>query len=715
MKQTGSVGVSFSKKVGLVPIIALGLGGTAWAAEPASAQSTAELRRALPDAQIQLQGGRIARILGNAMATGATAGEAADAFRAKAAKGLSAVPGELVRAEIDSNKLASAKAGDGMGLMYQPATGTYKFLLLRHQQVRGKVPVYGAELRTMVKNEVGYPVVWASSTVRDLKDFDPASAPTDSAVDVAKARTAVAAYAKDKGAASTIPTTFSRISKSDRVIFAGAGNSQEPPRMAVQYTVEDGDPAVPVAQFVADAKTGEILHAVPLQEPVNVGGTVRAMSTDGTRAYDPADADCSPIVSTPMAHAEVSITGDPVGYSSTTGYYYLIHSGSSAVTVNSPIQGQWFQVTDMAGAVESLNLSVVPPGAANFLHNAANTSEFVRAQAMAYVHANRVRDFLLSYLPSYPGVSTTTSFPITVNYATTLPGGFACPNASGGTGGINFCRQVPAGKNSAYGGVIYHEYGHAIVRYTSPTAVSEYSEGMADSIANAMDEMPGVAYGWKNTNCQTALRMAQNDCQYAAAPNCTANCGSSGHSCGRLLLGSIYDVRQQLMVTHPTDYRDILNPIMFSSIPLNGAGLIDSTILDDFLTLDDDNGNLADGTPHRAEICAGFGAHGITDANCPAIPPKTACSDVCGSPTTFSWSGSYWSGELGTGSVCRETTQTIAGGNCGNLAAGRKLYVNGQQMTCNNQNWSAIPAKVNNGYCITTTPGDYRWAYFQLW
>jgi hypothetical protein len=41
--------------------------------------------------------------------------------------------------------------------------------------------------------------------------------------------------------------------------------------------------------------------------------------------------------------------------------------------------------------------------------------------------------------------------------------------------------------------------------------------------------------------------------------------------------------------------------------------------------------------------------------------------------------------------------------------------VNGKQMTCNNGNWSALPAKVNGGYCITTTAGNQAWAYFSTW
>jgi hypothetical protein len=644
------------------------------------------------------------------MAGGSSAAAAADAFSAKVAKGLSAKPEELRRTELDSAKVMSTKDGEGVGLMYNAATGTYKFYLFRHVQVRGNVPVYGAQLNTLVKNEAGYPVVSASTSLRDLKDFAPTAAATDAVLDEAKARAAIAAYSDAKGSARGIARAYDRIGRAEHVIFAGVEDAEEAPRMAVQFTAESGGtPVTAQARFVADATTGEILHAELLMSPANVGGTVRGMSTVGFRAYDPSDAACDPVVSAPMPYAEVGIVGDPIDYASNTGYYYLTHTGTAPVTVNSPIQGRWFSVTDAATTVESLSTSAVPPtSSANFLHNAANTSEFIRAQTIAYNHANRVRDFLLSYLPSFPGASTTTSFPISVN--NTSLGAWACPNATGGTGGINFCRTVPTGKNTAFGGAVYHEFGHAI-QFWAGRAYGPFHEGMSDSISTALDETPGWAYGWAANNCSTPARWVNNACTYNAL-SCTNECGSGEHDCGRLISGIIWDIRQQLKTTHPTDYRDIMNALMFSVIPVSTSGQINPATLHDFLTLDDDDGNLANGTPHRAEICAGFNRHGITDSDCPTI--TTPCGGTC-TPTTFSWSGSYWSGELGTGSVCRETTQTIAGGNCGNLAAGRKLYVNGQQMTCNNQNWSAVPAKVRGGYCITTTPGDYRWAYFQVW
>jgi hypothetical protein len=91
------------------------------------------------------------------------------------------------------------------------------------------------------------------------------------------------------------------------------------------------------------------------------------------------------------------------------------------------------------------------------------------------------------------------------------------------------------------------------------------------------------------------------------------------------------------------------------------------------------------------------------------------CDGLCSNPTTFTMSGSYSSGSLGTGVVCRQTKSVVRGGNCGNFASTRSLYVNGTKMTCNGGNWSSLPAARNGGYCISTTAGDYAWAYTTLW
>jgi len=75
----------------------------------------------------------------------------------------------------------------------------------------------------------------------------------------------------------------------------------------------------------------------------------------------------------------------------------------------------------------------------------------------------------------------------------------------------------------------------------------------------------------------------------------------------------------------------------------------------------------------------------------------------------------FQSGNLGTNATCHQTTATLNGGNCGNFVSPRTLSVNGTVMSCNNGNWSSLPAKVNGGYCIQATPGQFSYAYMTLW
>jgi hypothetical protein len=99
----------------------------------------------------------------------------------------------------------------------------------------------------------------------------------------------------------------------------------------------------------------------------------------------------------------------------------------------------------------------------------------------------------------------------------------------------------------------------------------------------------------------------------------------------------------------------------------------------------------------------------------PDPDPPNPCASFCASPEVITWSGSYQSGNLGTGAICRETTQPVAGGNCGNFAPGRQLFLNGTAMPCDTGNWPSLPAPVAGGYCIHTTPGDFPWAFLTLW
>ena len=94
---------------------------------------------------------------------------------------------------------------------------------------------------------------------------------------------------------------------------------------------------------------------------------------------------------------------------------------------------------------------------------------------------------------------------------------------------------------------------------------------------------------------------------------------------------------------------------------------------------------------------------------------SSPCAGLCSNPVNFTINGSYQASNIGTGAVCYQTTSILHGGNCGNVASGRTLSVNGSQRPCTGANWSSVPAARNGGYCIQTTSGNYSYAYFTTW
>jgi len=88
------------------------------------------------------------------------------------------------------------------------------------------------------------------------------------------------------------------------------------------------------------------------------------------------------------------------------------------------------------------------------------------------------------------------------------------------------------------------------------------------------------------------------------------------------------------------------------------------------------------------------------------------CASFCTSPTVFT-SSNYQAGALRTGAACRETTASISGLNLSNIA-GRTFKVNGVSFVSDG-NISALPDKVNGGYCFQATAGGLDYASFATW
>jgi len=102
----------------------------------------------------------------------------------------------------------------------------------------------------------------------------------------------------------------------------------------------------------------------------------------------------------------------------------------------------------------------------------------------------------------------------------------------------------------------------------------------------------------------------------------------------------------------------------------------------------------------------------------PEPEPASPCDAYCTSPTSISFNPAlnYQSGDLGTGTTCREVTQFVNGMWCGNFAAGKQLLINGTAINCSGSGGNRTPpAPQNGGYCIQSTAGNHSYASYSLW
>jgi len=469
--------------------------------------------------------------------------------------------------------------------MYNELTGEYKFTLVYYTQQRDGLPVFRADLRLLVKNEANYPLVLASSAVRDLGDF---------------AVTNKGAYQFDlaKSNAMIDHPGLTEFTQPTEVIYAGYNDVDYEPTRAIQFWGISNFPERWL--FVADASTGKILYEENGIINETVIGTVKGMATQGD-----AQEDCEPEMIEGMKWIRVDVDG-AITYTDHKGYFSTENFGSPPYTITSKIWGQWFRVYNYTGTDAELTLSVTPPAHADFVHNQLNTSEAVRAQVNAYIESNVVRDRVLKFNPAYPDVATHTEFPVYVNRVD----GYCPGNAwyDSWDESLNFCSSGGQYPNTAWQSVVHHEFGHHLVEMAG-SGQGQYGEGMGDCMSILDSDDPGLGYGfYGDDQCDVPLRNADNTMQYP--------CTGESHACAGLLSGCIWDTRNALAFKYPSTYMDTLANLTVNSILLHSGTDITPQITIDFLTLDDDDGNLENGTPNYAQICAGFSAHNMA---CPDL------------------------------------------------------------------------------------------------
>ncbi len=560
----------------LLPLMVLQVAAVAAPDTPGGA--AALLRQAYPQIQLYNDGAGQFIAWGTSFGAGASALDSAAGF-VQEYSGLYGVS----PAELASGNAFNGRATEGFA--FDSDAGVFRGTLVYYRQVRGDLPVWRSELRLVVLNDPGFPLIWAGSTLRPLGDFTVAPAA------LADLHTEAA-----HSAAVTAHPGLVNFGAADVVIWPG--DEARGPALALVFEADNGMPATPVYDkwlFVADAATGAILEAENRIIPTDVTGQVHGMATTL-----PKSAECNPEVDTVMPYAKVEIAGT-VAYGDANGNFTIPNAGVDPVTVTSYMTGRYFTVNDLAGPLETLTQTVTPPGPADFMHNEANSSEYTRADVNAYVQANVVRDWVLAQKPDYPVIATQTNFLLNVNINNSC-------NAYYDGSSLNFYINAGGCANTAYSNVVHHEYGHHIVQCAG-SGQQAYGEGYGDCVAALIADDHVLAYGFRN-DCNAGLRDALNTMQYP--------CSGEIHTCGQLLSGCVWSTRTELQATNPETYLAIVSKLTLNSVLLHTGSAITPAIYTQFMAVD----QALYGGAHAVEIYAGFAAHNM-------IPPPPPANDLC--------------------------------------------------------------------------------------
>jgi hypothetical protein len=325
---------------------------------------------------------------------------------------------------------------------------------------------------------------------------------------------------------------------------------------------------------------------------------------------------------------------------SASGTVYTDTNGNfNYVGVNAPLtvtfqftSGQRANVTNSgSGGNYSLAVLLQPNQANPILLNSPANPVFT-CQANCTLSVPRACDYIHSIVPS----DTHADFSALchVRVAGTC-------NAFYNGSSINF---YPAGGgcvDTAYSTVIIHEFGHWLNSlYGTGNGSDGMGEGNADVWSEYIYDTNIVGQDFCGLNCN--VRNGNNGRLFCG--DCCGGCYGEVHNDGEVWMGAAWKIRTRLKTTNGAAAGSLIaNTLFMGWLNAYNQTQIKSIIETQWLTLDDTNGNIDDGTPHHADIDGGFRQQGFPGHTVNCTSPSNYCvttpnsSDPNGA--TMGWGG----------------------------------------------------------------------------
>lgn len=332
--------------------------------------------------------------------------------------------------------------------------------------------------------------------------------------------------------------------------------------------------------WVAAAGDGEVIYwenMIRHQHFGDVNGTVWTEAGTAT----------GPTSSVPLGAMTVTRSTGGSALTNDVGNY-AFPSGAGVATMSGNLSGPHSVIDNISGSELVRNRNGSPAVGADLNFNASGAEEI--AQTTAFYWTNRAHELAKDILN--PGELA--NLPTNVN----RPG--SC-NAFWNGSSINFYVAGGNCPNMAYDSVVLHEFGHGVDARKGGILNGGLSEGFGDvmSILGTRDSCVGQDFFGPNT----CLRDAKDLIMWPL--------GSDGvHAQGRRYAGFGWELTQQLKTLYAEDTAfEVARQLLMGAAKANPSDIPDAVLLS--FMIDDDDGDLTNGTPHFVQLAAAADSRNI--------------------------------------------------------------------------------------------------------
>ena len=359
------------------------------------------------------------------------------------------------------------------------------------------------------------------------------------------------------------------------------------------------DGSGPIGRAYVDAKTGAFLHwsndkhecgrpgcSAPTRHAPPVPTTITVMGWTHT-GYSPV----SIPTNVPLAGIKLNIPG--IGLQTADQNGQITVDLSAPVTVTAQLEGA--HTNRVFGPNALTATTTLQPGlAATLQFGTAASTEQELAHTTTYYWVDRINVWARSILGNSPQLAVADNVLPAVNITSTCNAYY-----TGNT--INFYASGGGCNNTAAASVVAHEWGHGLDdRYGGISQTNGLSEGWGDICSMYLLDDPVIGVDFFSGG--GSIRNGNNGQQY---PN-----GSGPHAQGESWMGFAWQFRQILRTAQGTPAAIALsNSIVLESIAANASNQPDAVIA--AFQADDNDGLLANGTPHYAELVAACNTHSL--------------------------------------------------------------------------------------------------------